>query len=156
MTDRPESDVVAYSSPQPHGQHKAIKSWVKWIILVFVCLPVIVTLVGAILSLLFFPGRTDENMHEKSTMAQINVVVYALNMFKEDNGRYPTPAEGLDALVHSPAGLTNWRQSMVEVPLDSWGNNFRYSCPGKKNPGSFDVISAGPDGKFGTADDIEN
>lgn len=35
------------------------------------------------------------------------------------------------------------------VVLDSWGNPLYYVCPGKKNPDSFDLYSAGPDGKVG-------
>jgi hypothetical protein len=40
--------------------------------------------------------------------------------------------------------------------LDPWGNLYRYTHPGKRNPDTFDVWSIGPDGQDGTADDIGN
>lgn len=39
-----------------------------------------------------------------------------------------------------------------DVPLDSWGNPFQFRKGGKAG---YDIISAGPDGKPGTADDIK-
>ncbi|HVT80752.1 MAG TPA: type II secretion system protein GspG [Phycisphaerae bacterium] len=47
-----------------------------------------------------------------------------------------------------------WRQVLEEPPTDGWGNEIRYEFPGKKNPASFDLRSAGRDGVIGTADDI--
>lgn len=47
--------------------------------------------------------------------------------------------------------------------LDPWGNEFRYQCPGRKNPMSFDLyssgvdrISTGTDNDPSKADDITN
>lgn len=96
-------------------------------------------------------------MHARTavTRAQIANLTAALATFEADNGKYPTDAEGLGAMVRSPAGLPNWHQLLADVPVDGWGNDFAYQCLGTKNPGSFDLTSAGPDGKFGTKDDIE-
>lgn len=33
---------------------------------------------------------------------------------------------------------------------DAWGESIRYCAPGKFNKASFDLVSAGPDGKFGS------
>jgi general secretion pathway protein G len=71
-----------------------------------------------------------------------------------DTGRFPTQAEGLDALVHQPAGTPAWHRQMDDMPKDGWGWPFIYRFPGKKDPGSYDLISVGPDGKEGTPDDI--
>jgi general secretion pathway protein G len=45
-----------------------------------------------------------------------------------------------------------------DVPKDPWGNPFRYRASGDDlhNKDSFDLWSAGPDGKDGTDDDIKN
>lgn len=80
----------------------------------------------------------------------------ALDQFEIDNGRYPTTAEGLDALVHQPKGLTTWTsKSIDEVPVDKWGTAFHYQGPDTLGPGEYNIISAGPDRVFGTADDID-
>jgi hypothetical protein len=36
------------------------------------------------------------------------------------------------------------------------GHKYFYECPGKHNPDSYDLFSAGPDGRIGTDDDIGN
>jgi len=40
--------------------------------------------------------------------------------------------------------------------MDQWNNPYIYYFPGKHNPGAYDLLSAGPDGKEGTDDDIGN
>jgi general secretion pathway protein G len=42
------------------------------------------------------------------------------------------------------------------MPTDPWHNPYIYYFPGKHNPSGYDLLSAGPDGKEGTADDIGN
>ncbi len=34
------------------------------------------------------------------------------------------------------------------ILVDAWGNPIYYCCPGNKNTSSFDIVSAGPDGKI--------
>lgn len=80
----------------------------------------------------------------------------AVDAYKADTGNYP---KGLGALVQKPAGVTNWNGPYLDPawkPLDPWGNPYIYRYPGKYNPKSYDLLSAGPDGKEGTADDICN
>ena len=80
----------------------------------------------------------------------------ALAAFKIDNGRIPTAAEGLAVLTKSPGGdlQKTWHGPYLDkVPLDQWGNAYRYAPSG---PATFDLTSAGPDGKFDTPDDITN
>jgi general secretion pathway protein G len=93
-------------------------------------------------------------------MPAIRYVFYTaekVEAFKSDCGRYPTTAEGLGALVIAPANVTGWKGPYrTSIAPDSWGHAFIYVCPGTHNPTSFDLYSAGPDGKPGTADDIGN
>ena len=42
-----------------------------------------------------------------------------------------------------------------DIPLDPWGRPYRYVRLGKETPGDCNIISAGPDGVFGTKDDID-
>ncbi|MCM8764145.1 MAG: type II secretion system protein GspG, partial [Candidatus Omnitrophica bacterium] len=39
--------------------------------------------------------------------------------------------------------------------IDPWGKKYEIICPGKKNNGSVDIYSAGPDGNFYTYDDLK-
>src|SRR4051812_14034293 len=44
---------------------------------------------------------------------------------------------------------------LPRIPVvDSWGQPLLIICPGSQNPDGVDVISAGPDHIFGSADDI--
>ena len=49
-------------------------------------------------------------------------------------------------------GARPLRNYLGEVPLDPWGNPFIYQFPHPKQPGTFDLRSAGPDGKKDTID----
>jgi len=54
----------------------------------------------------------------------------ALRLFQRENGRFPTEAEGLRALVESPDStppLEHWRKLMDREALDPWGRPYRYS-----------------------------
>jgi len=68
---------------------------------------------------------------------EIAILEQALELFNLHCGRYPTQSEGLQALRIAPPGSTEkWRGPYVkkDVLKDSWGNDFIYVFPGKKNP----------------------
>ena len=90
--------------------------------------------------------------------AQVRLMAFstALDMFAVDNGHYPATGDGLNALVQNPSGLKNWHQYLDAVPKDPWGNPFIYKFPGTHRTNSYDLSSAGPDGRPGTSDDITN
>ena len=72
------------------------------------------------------------------------------------NGFFPTTEQGIQALVTPPETdpkPARWYQLFKEVPKDPWHNNYIYRCPGVKNPGGYDLFSAGPDRIADTADD---
>lgn len=82
--------------------------------------------------------------------------------YRIDVGDYPSTAEGLAALITAPHGAVGgWRGPYLDVsggklPVDPWGQPYVYRYPATKNPGGFDVYSAGPDKTADTADDIGN
>ena len=83
----------------------------------------------------------------------------ALDLFYLDAGRYPTGAEGLEALVRPVTGIAAWNGPYVKggkIPADPWGNAYVYASPGKNNQKGYDLSSVGPDGRSGTEDDIVN
>jgi len=100
-------------------------------------------------------GRTQE-AKVTATKTQISSIKTALDLFEHDNGRFPSTEEGLGALVNNPGGnLTNWHKYMEQMPMDSWNQPLIYRQPGT-NGKDYDIISVGPDGREGSADDITN
>ena len=87
----------------------------------------------------------------------------ALDVFSNDCGRYPTTSEGFVALLNCPTNISpsRWRGPYLDrVPIDPWGTEYVYRCPGIHNTNGFDLYSCGLDGisKSGGADpdDINN
>jgi len=95
-------------------------------------------------------------MRTAAVTNDFNVVGAALEKYHTDLGRYPTTAEGLDALTHQPAGPAagQWHGPyLAEIRPDAFGGQLRYVSPGKSHVG-YDLISSGPDLEFNTRDDI--
>jgi general secretion pathway protein G len=86
----------------------------------------------------------------------------ALERYRLDTGSYPSSAEGLTALMSSPAnGSANWKGPYVDLagnkaPMDPWGEPYQYRFPGTRNKGGYDLFSKGIDKTEGTEDDIGN
>lgn len=88
--------------------------------------------------------------------AQIESLDKALDQFRLDTRHYPSPDQGLDALVARPANEPNWSGPYLKkaVPMDPWGHAYVYRVPGQK--GDFDLFSYGRDGKAGgTGEDAD-
>jgi general secretion pathway protein G len=102
------------------------------------------------------PNR--ENAFLVAAGTDISNISAALQNFSLDCGRFPTTAEGLQALMVQPAGLSGWKGPYLEkgVPIDAFGNPYVYRCPGEHNKSTFDLWSFGPDGNEGGGDDIDN
>lgn len=82
-----------------------------------------------------------------------------LRLYEIRNGSFPSTGQGLKALVERPEDQPiphRWRRLLAEVPRDPWNHEYRLEVPATRSREAFDVLSAGPDGKFGTADDIGN
>lgn len=86
----------------------------------------------------------------KTAPVQMKDLEQAAELFKLDVGRFPTPAEGLDALVIKPASAPGWNGPYLKkggVPKDPWGNPYHYEAPGKH--GDIDIYTLGADGTPG-------
>ena len=85
-----------------------------------------------------------------------------MTSYKIAMGGYPTTEEGIQALVTAPGtNAERWRGPYIKtdggkLPTDPWGTPYLYRYPGTHNTDRYDVWSAGPDRKEGTADDIGN
>ncbi|HEX5242642.1 MAG TPA: type II secretion system protein GspG [Tepidisphaeraceae bacterium] len=83
----------------------------------------------------------------------------SLDSFDIDVGRYPTEREGLSALWDVPLGTeSRWHGPYIKprVVRDPWGRPYVYHLVGEAPHDSYRLISRGPDGIEGTADDIVN
>jgi general secretion pathway protein G len=116
----------------------------------------VVTIIG-ILAALVVPNlihRADEARITKTRADIKGGIANALGIYEMDNGVFP---KSLQDLVQQPSDAKNWRGAYVAtLPIDSWGHPYIYYYPGKHNPNAIDLLSAGPDGKEGTDDDIGN
>jgi general secretion pathway protein G len=91
-------------------------------------------------------GRTDEARVTKAK-ADIKAIEEALNMFKLDNGFYPSSAEGLAALVQGTPRAKRFNPDgyLSKIPIDPWGNEYLYQSDGR----DVVVLSLGADGVEG-------
>ncbi len=87
---------------------------------------------------------------------QIKSLEANLELYRMDNGRFPTTEQGLDALVREPTTEPvprNYQASGYvkggRVPLDPWSNPYQYESPGQNNAYGFDLWSLGADNKPG-------
>lgn len=112
----------------------------------------IVLTIIALIAGLAAPRLMESFGRAKSRTAAIQMenLKGAVQLFYLDVGRYPTEAEGLDALLEAPAGSENWQGPYLEGPagvLDPWENRYLYRSPGEVKP--FEITTYGRDGKAG-------
>jgi len=126
----------------------------------------VVVAILAILAALVVPlimGRTDD---AKRTAAKVQIrnIEGALQLYKLDNGVYPSTEQGLKALTEKPSiGVIpkKWKIGgyLPKLPECPWGKPYNYLSPSQtplQNPGQnpglrgeYDIISLGTDGEVG-------
>lgn len=126
----------------------------------------VVVAILAILAALVVPrimGRTDD---AKRTAAKVQIrnIEGALQLYKLDNGVYPTTEQGLKALVVKPSvGVIpkKWKLGgyLPKLPEDPWANPYKYVSPSmnpsqssSQTPGlkaEYEITSLGTDGEVG-------
>lgn len=99
------------------------------------------------------------NLGGKMGKAQVNAakssveaIRTGVKMYEVDTGKFPASLQNLLTKGNEP----NWSGPYLEkaeqgLPKDPWGNEFHYTVQGNQ----FTVSSAGPDGTFGTEDDVK-
>lgn len=97
-----------------------------------------------------------EKSRISTARTQIKMLDAAIETYHMDNARYPTTEQGLAALIQRPADARNYQDGGYlrekRVPVDPWGNEYKYESPGQHNPGEYDLWSLGPDGVAGGED----
>lgn len=112
---------------------------------------VVIVILG-ILAALVVPrvmSRPDE-ARVVAARQDIASIMQALKLYRLDNRRYPSAAQGLAALATKPeiAPLPErWNAYLDRLPVDPWGGAYQYLNPGIN--GDIDVMSFGADGKSG-------
>ena len=121
----------------------------------------VVIAIIALLAGLVGPAVMDRLGGAKSKTAGIQIADLdkALELFKLDVGRYPSNAEGLQALVTRPSSANGWNGPYLKggLPTDPWGHAYRYANPGPN--GGLEILSLGADnapGGEGENADVRN
>lgn len=120
----------------------------------------VVLVMIAVVAALIVPnviGRPDE-ARVAVAETDMRTVAGALQLYRLDNGRYPSTAQGLAALAErpiSPPLPRTWPNGgyLTEVPVDPWGTPYVYRADAEQ----FDLVSLGADaapGGEGVAADI--
>lgn len=122
----------------------------------------IVVVIIAVLAAAVIPrlaGRTQQARNNTAKMDISGNISVALDLYELDNGRYPSSEQQLGSLITKPSSSpvpTNWNGPYLKrKPIDPWGTEYRYACPGTHN-NDYDLWSIGPDATDGTSDDITN
>ena len=119
----------------------------------------LVLVILATLAAIVIPKMAGRSQQAKVTAAasQISSFELALDQFEVDNGYYPKSGN-LNDLLEQPANAPGWKGPYLSkgIPQDPWGNPYVYEYPGKHRANGYDLLSAGPDGRSGTEDDLNN
>lgn len=102
---------------------------------------VIIGLLATIVALNVLPS--GDKARVTRARADLDTIQAGLDLYKLQNGRYPSTSEGLAVLVQSKGAYLKGNS----VPQDPWGRDYLYASPGQH--GEADVWSLGADGKEG-------
>ena len=130
-------------------QHRETRSGFT-LIEILVVLIIITILAGFVgLNVLRKPGEARVT----AARMQVKTLQAAIKLYHTEQGRFPTQAQGLQALVTKPTTSPippNYPEGGYldsrNVPSDPWGHEFIYLIPGRQGE-LFEIISYGADGE---------
>ena len=112
---------------------------------------VVVVILG-ILAALVVPkiiSRPDDARIVKAKQ-DVLAIQNALDLYRLDNGVYPSTDQGLLSLVQKPTSNPiprDWRSYLKSLPKDPWNREYLYLNPGQH--GDVDVFTYGAEGQSG-------
>src|SRR3989338_5355312 len=116
---------------------------------------IVVVVILGILAAIIVPKimSRPEQARMVKVKQDILAIQSALDLYKLDNGFYPSTDQGLQALVTQPTTSPvprSWKSEgyLREVPLDPWGEAYQYLNDNEK----LRIFSYGPKGKEGGAE----
>jgi general secretion pathway protein G len=110
----------------------------------------VVVVIMGILAALIVPNLMNRPDQAREIKAKQDILALenALELYRLDNGFYPTEEQGLQALVVAPQSEPtpiNWRNYLKKLPQDPWGHPYHFQNPGEH--GEIDLYSEGPNSK---------
>lgn len=121
----------------------------------------VVVMIIAILAAVVVPRVMDrpEQAREIRAKQDVQSIQNAMDLYRLDNGSYPSQKQGIAALISKPSGdpvpMNYAADGYLKIkPVDPWGHAYHYDNPGKH--GSIDIYSYGKDGKPGAKTVIGN
>lgn len=104
----------------------------------------VVLIIIAIMASFIVPSVINRPDEARLTKVKNDIMALegALDLYKLDNGRYPSNSEGLKILINEKENIY-----LKRLPLDPWGNAYQFDNPGKNN--KIDIYSYGADQKPG-------
>jgi general secretion pathway protein G len=124
-------------------------------------LMIVVIIIGALAAMVVprLAGRSEEAWITAAEGDIKGNISLALRLYEVDNGKYPTTAQGLNALLEKPSippVPKKWKGPYLESePIDPWGNAYQYRFPGTHPPRDYDLFSMASDG-VESQDDVSN
>ena len=109
---------------------------------------VVVAILGilATMAVMNIAGTTDETK-VTSCYSSVRAIRDSAVLYQTKKGKFPKSMD--DLIAEDSQGRSYFDENMR---LDPWNNDYKFESKGMK----FVVISAGPDGQFGTEDDIRS
>src|SRR6476620_4004473 len=115
------------STPEAAGKSRGFTLIEMLVVITVIAIP------ASLVTPMVFRNVGDAKL--SAARAQVEVFGLALDAYRLDNDYYPSAAQGLEALRHTPSGspaARNWRGPYLKkaVPLDPWGRPYVYRSPG--------------------------
>lgn len=119
---------------------------------------VVVVILGILASIVVpkIISRPDEARVVKAKQ-DVLAIQNAMELYKLDNGFYPSTDQGIIALVEKPNTTpqpSNWKPYLKSLPKDPWSREYLYLMPGEHS--DIDIFTYGANGQpNGTGIDAE-
>jgi len=100
---------------------------------------------GMALLVLLLGARERKKTGIRATRATLAVVHGAVDAYRADHER------------RCPVSLASLKTDgyLAADAVDAWGRPLRLTCPGRKDPEGYDLMSDGPDGEVGALSRVE-
>lgn len=125
-----------------NGKHKNIQQGFTLIEVM------VVVVILAILAAIIIPKILHRPDQARNVAAKQDIlsIQNAMDLYKLDNGFYPSTEQGIKALVIKPTSEPipqNWADDgyLKHMPMDPWGHHYHYLNPG--NHSEIDIFSYG-------------
>jgi general secretion pathway protein G len=143
---------------KPNTQHPTSHTRSKGFTLleIVIVLGIIAVIMGGSIVML---KKLPEGAKIKRAEGDMQNIESAVRSYAMLAGNPPTTAQGLEALFVKPTAPPvpkRWASAGKAVPLDPWGEPYKYRNPGKIDTSTFEILTFGPDKQEGTDDDMSS